>query len=341
MDTTRGTPPDTTGQGPDGSGDEVPENVFNENVSQQGDIYYLENFNSGMEDWEYFFVQGEDADVFNESRDGVFHAELTANDTFLYYTFKGWDFSDIRLDSRVENLGVENNNVGLACWLTEDGWYEANILGNGDFFVYHYDANANEDKYKVLQSGNTGEINTGNNVNDLTLICQGSQLSFGVNDVELVSLALDADGHQVIEWGQVGMTVASEEETPVIVDFHASTTAEKYTMFYHLDGKVAAVLGSHTKVLTADARILPGGTAVIAGTGRTGSRCSVGGLEPEIEIRKFLTQIHEQSRVTWKDLELQGVLVETNEEGKAVAIEIVREACEAEDHEGTGNSQEG
>jgi len=134
--------------------------------------------------------------------------------------------------------------------------------------------------------------------------------------------------------------IAAETET-VIVDFHASTTAEKYTMFYHLDGKVAAVLGSHTKVLTADARILPGGTAVIAGTGRTGSRYSVGGLEPEIEIRKFLTQIHEQSRVTWRDLELQGVLVETNEEGKAVAIEIVREACEAEDHEGTGNSQEG
>jgi metallophosphoesterase (TIGR00282 family) len=134
--------------------------------------------------------------------------------------------------------------------------------------------------------------------------------------------------------------IAGETET-IIVDFHASTTAEKYTMFYHLEGKVAAVLGSHTKVLTADARVLPGGTAVIAGTGRTGSRYSVGGLDPEIEIRKFLTQIHEQSRVSWKDLELQGVIVEINEEGKAVGIEIVREACQAEDHDGTGNSQEG
>jgi metallophosphoesterase (TIGR00282 family) len=133
--------------------------------------------------------------------------------------------------------------------------------------------------------------------------------------------------------------IALETET-VIVDFHASTTAEKYTMFYHLDGKVAAVLGSHTKVLTADARVFPGGTAVIAGTGRTGSRHSVGGLDPEIEIRKFLTQIHEQSRVSWSDLELQGVIVETNKEGKALAIEIVREACQAEDHDGTGHSQE-
>ena len=128
------------------------------------------------------------------------------------------------------------------------------------------------------------------------------------------------------------------ETKNVIVDFHASTTAEKYTMFYHLDGKVSAVLGSHTKVLTADAHVLPGGTAVIAGTGRTGSRCSVGGLDPEIEIRKFLTQIHEQSRVTWKQLELQGVIVETNSDGKAIGIEVVREACEAVDHDGTGNS---
>ena len=64
----------------------------------------------------------------------------------------------------------------------------------------------------------------------------------------------------------------------------------------------------------------------------------MGGLDPEIEIRKFLTQIHEQSRVTWKQLELQGVIVETNSDGKACGIEIVREACEATDHDGTGNS---
>lgn len=211
---------DPSGQEPDISNGEVTENVFNENVSVKGDIYYYENFNSGMEDWEYFFVQGQDEDVFNEARDGVFHTELLANDTFLYYTFIEWDFNDVRLDARVENLGAATNNVGLMCRVTEDGWYEANILGNGDFFVYHYDANASEDKYKVLQSGNAGEINTGKDVNDLTLICQGSQLSFGANGVELAALALDADGHQVIEWGQVGMTLASEEETPVIVEFY-------------------------------------------------------------------------------------------------------------------------
>jgi len=119
----------------------------------------------------------------------------------------------------------------------------------------------------------------------------------------------------------------AQETRLILVDFHAATTAEKYTMFYHLDSQVSAVLGSHTKVLTADARLLPGGTAVIAGTGRTGSRDSVGGLEAEIEIRKFTTQIHELSKVSWRGLELQGVLLDIDAGGKATGIQIVRRAC--------------
>ncbi len=118
-------------------------------------------------------------------------------------------------------------------------------------------------------------------------------------------------------------------ETPVIlVDFHAVTTAEKYSMFYHLDGQVSAVIGSHTKILSADVGLLPGGTAVVSGSGRTGSVQSVGGLEPEIEIRKFLTQIPERSRICWRELELQGVLIEVDGKGRAAAIETLRVHCE-------------
>jgi metallophosphoesterase (TIGR00282 family) len=123
-----------------------------------------------------------------------------------------------------------------------------------------------------------------------------------------------------------------QETGLIVLDFHAATTAEKNSMFYHLDGQVSAVLGSHSKVLTADERILPGGTAVITDTGRTGSSYSVGGLDPEIEIRKLVTQIHEHSKAAWKKLELQGVLLDIDAEGKALAIERIKEECEgAED----------
>jgi metallophosphoesterase (TIGR00282 family) len=132
----------------------------------------------------------------------------------------------------------------------------------------------------------------------------------------------------------------AQETTTIVVDFHATTTAEKYTMFHLFDGQVTAILGSHSKVLTSDARVLKNGTAAIAGTGRTGSLLSVGGLEPEIEIRKFLTQIHEPSRISWKNLELQGVIVETDGGGKAVGIEVLRVPCGEANDDGTGDSEE-
>jgi len=119
-------------------------------------------------------------------------------------------------------------------------------------------------------------------------------------------------------------------ETRVIVlDFHAVTTAEKATMFAMADGKLSSVVGTHTKAITSDDRVLPGGTAVITDAGRTGSLDSVAGLDPEIEIRKLTTLIHEYSREAWTTLELQGVILEIGEDGKAVGIERLRVACKS------------
>jgi calcineurin-like phosphoesterase len=100
-------------------------------------------------------------------------------------------------------------------------------------------------------------------------------------------------------------------------------------MFYFADGKVSAVVGTHTKAITADERVLPGGTAVITDAGRTGSIESVGGLDPEIEIRKLTTLIHEYSKEAWGTLELQGVVIEIGEDGKAVSIQRIRESVTA------------
>jgi metallophosphoesterase (TIGR00282 family) len=113
----------------------------------------------------------------------------------------------------------------------------------------------------------------------------------------------------------------------ILIDFHATATAEKSTLFYLVDGKVSAVIGTHTKVITADEKILSKGTAVITCAGRTGSFLSVGGFEPEIEIKKFLTQIPERSKADWNHLELQGVIIDINAKGKAESIEKIRIQC--------------
>jgi hypothetical protein len=115
----------------------------------------------------------------------------------------------------------------------------------------------------------------------------------------------------------------------VLLDFHAVTTAEKATMFALADGKLSAVVGTHTKAITADERVMPGGTAVITDAGRTGSLSSVAGLDPEIEIRKLTSLVHEYSKEAWADLEMQGVIIEIGDDGKAVSIERIREPCAA------------
>jgi hypothetical protein len=123
-------------------------------------------------------------------------------------------------------------------------------------------------------------------------------------------------------------TIAPQTKT-ILLDFHAVTTAEKATMFAIADGRLSAVVGTHTKALTADARVLAGGTGVITDAGRTGSLGSVAGLDPEIEIRKLTTLVHEYSREAWAMLELQGAVIEIGDDGKAVSIESLRVPCPA------------
>ena len=118
------------------------------------------------------------------------------------------------------------------------------------------------------------------------------------------------------------------EETPIIIlDFHAATTAEKQTMSFHAAGIVSAVIGSHTKAQTADARIVRGGTAYITDAGRTGSLMSVGGLDPATRIGEYLSGISAWAKDGTEGLELQGCLVEVGDDGRATSIEALRIPC--------------
>lgn len=128
-----------------------------------------------------------------------------------------------------------------------------------------------------------------------------------------------------------------EQTSTIVLDFHATTTAEKYTMFHHADGMVSAVIGTHTKALSADERIMPKGTAVLCDAGRTGSLVSVGGLEPSIEIQKFLTQIPERSKDAWDAIEMQGAVIDVADDGRATSIQRLRLPCAEEPHDRNGS----
>lgn len=125
-------------------------------------------------------------------------------------------------------------------------------------------------------------------------------------------------------------------ETPyVVLDFHASATAEKLALFAQADGRCSAVFGSHGRVRTADARVLAGGTAVICDAGRTGSADSVGGTESAARIQEYLSGVPDWSKDAWAKPELQGVLVELVENGAATSIESFAVACPEVPNEGT------
>jgi metallophosphoesterase (TIGR00282 family) len=109
----------------------------------------------------------------------------------------------------------------------------------------------------------------------------------------------------------------------VLVDVHAEATSEKVAMGWHLDGRVTAVVGTHTHVPTADARVLPGGTAYITDVGMTGPRGGVIGVKREQAIESLLTQMPVRFETSDEDPWLMGVLVSCSQRMRADSIEQV------------------
>jgi 2',3'-cyclic-nucleotide 2'-phosphodiesterase len=106
-----------------------------------------------------------------------------------------------------------------------------------------------------------------------------------------------------------------------LVDFHAEVTSEKQAMGWYLDGRVSAVVGTHTHVPTADTRILPNGTAYQTDVGMTGPYQSVIGVDKDIILQKFLTQMPVRMEAARHGGELHGVIVEVDEaSGHATSI---------------------
>lgn len=110
----------------------------------------------------------------------------------------------------------------------------------------------------------------------------------------------------------------------IIIDFHAQTTAEKQAFAWWVNGKIAAVLGTHTRVQTADERILPGGTAYITDVGMTGVYDAIGGMSKELYIEYFLKGIPIELEPAAGEVKLNTVLLELDDQtGKTTKIQRI------------------
>jgi 2',3'-cyclic-nucleotide 2'-phosphodiesterase len=109
----------------------------------------------------------------------------------------------------------------------------------------------------------------------------------------------------------------------VVVDFHGEATSEKIAMGWHLDGRVLAVIGTHTHVPTADGRVLPGGTAYLTDAGMTGAREGVIGVKRELALERFITDLPVKFETATEDVWIMGCVVESGEGGLARSIELL------------------
>ena len=128
---------------------------------------------------------------------------------------------------------------------------------------------------------------------------------------------------------RVGMELAEEalRETPILItDFHAEATSEKIAMAAWLDAKATAVIGTHTHVPSADARISPAGTAAITDSGMTGPYDSVIGVKTDIILRQLIVGMPVRHQIAGGGVRVCGVLIELDAQtGRAISIESIRE----------------
>jgi 2',3'-cyclic-nucleotide 2'-phosphodiesterase len=117
---------------------------------------------------------------------------------------------------------------------------------------------------------------------------------------------------------------AHAQAAVVLVDFHAEATSEKVAMARWLDGRVTAVIGTHTHVQTADARVQPKGTAAITDAGMTGPHDSVIGVEADLAVERMRTGLFVRFRPAEGDVRIEGALVRCAQEGQATSCEPVR-----------------
>lgn len=115
----------------------------------------------------------------------------------------------------------------------------------------------------------------------------------------------------------------SRESAAIFVDFHAEATSEKMAMGWYLDGRVSAMVGTHTHIQTNDPRILTRGTGYLTDAGMTGPRDSILGVEKEIIIGRFLRGVSPRFETAGGDVQFNGVVFEMDEVNKTKKVELV------------------
>ena len=232
------------------------------------------------------------------------------------------DFTIVNIENAAGGFGVTEAIMEELSELPINAYTSGNHIWDKKDFVDNYEHYPHVVRPANYPAGNPGKgrvtRQTAGGVNVAVLQVMGNVFMppcdnpFHTADRELKELAAEAVPPQVI-----------------IVDIHCEASSEKQAMGRYLDGRVAAVLGTHTHVPTADERLLPNGTAFQTDVGMSGAYDSVIGFRPEEALHRFLFNTPRKLEVAKRDIRLSGAMIEIDEEtGKASRIIRIHERVE-------------
>lgn len=175
--------------------------------------------------WQYFVIDGNNSQITIETNPnmtvsidgGLLAFDLQDENLWVYYLYQSFEYENVRLDTRVNNRGANNNNVSLICRYTDTGWYEFNIANNGLYWILVATVDQKQKVlYDLIYNGGSSKIKSGKETNEYAAICKGNELSLFINGEEARTVT---DTRHGLSSGQVGVSVSSFDSLPITVDF--------------------------------------------------------------------------------------------------------------------------
>lgn len=180
---------------------------------------FSDDFDKGLSNyWAYFLALGEKNNVDISAQGEHLRFTITDYDTYAYLIYELQNYEDVRIDTEVTNQGSNNNNVGLVCRFSENGWYEFNISSSGVYSIYAFD----NKEYRLIRNGGSHLIRIDKDSNQYGLACIGEDLTLYINDEKVWS-----GNDSTFKSGMVGISVSTKSYQPVKVDFENITVTEK------------------------------------------------------------------------------------------------------------------
>jgi hypothetical protein len=187
---------------------------------QSAEKFFTEEFNGDLSNWTYFNVLGStktnESGLSLEVVGGYLSFDITAKELYTYVIYTPFSYKDVAIELRAENVGTNNNAIGMVCRYSDEGWYEIDVQNNGLYkiFAATYDASGSV-VYNSLADGGSNKIKVGKETNEYKMICKDRSISLYINGFETRVLN---DNQYVLPEGQVGFSVASFSDPTVKVN---------------------------------------------------------------------------------------------------------------------------